>query len=274
MKVLFFYNPNKVTFEHIKEHIIPLFKKYKIEILNISTAGTEIDEKLASMADYYVVFGGDGTVLRISELSADYSKPIIGINMGNLGFLTAYSESEVEVAAKDISKKSITFSERMMLECTIASKKFLALNDIVIQKSQPLRTINLDVFSSKDILYSFKGDGIIISTPTGSTAYSLSAGGSIIDPNLNVIEIIPLSPHALNIRPFILSPEKKIEIKIRSDELELAYVTADGDIIHRLELNTPLIVTGSKKKVKLAQKSGDNFCNVLNYKLAFGRRFE
>ncbi|BBE31105.1 NAD kinase [Tepiditoga spiralis] len=274
MKVLFFYNPNKVSLEHIKEHVIPLFKKYKIEILNIFTAGTEVTEKVALMADYYVVFGGDGTVLRVSELSADYSKPIIGINMGNLGFLTAYSETEIELAAKEISKESITFSERMMLECIIANKKFLALNDIVIQKSQPLRTINLDVLSSNNILYSFKGDGIIVSTPTGSTAYGLSAGGAIIDPNLNAIEIIPLSPHALNIRPFILSPEKKIVIKIKSDEMELAYVTADGDIIHRLELNTSLTITSSKKKVKLAQKLGDNFCNVLNYKLAFGRRFE
>jgi NAD+ kinase len=274
MKIIIFFNPLKIEENYIEDTILPIFQKFDIEVLKIISAGSGIVDGSANEADYYVVLGGDGTVLRIAEMSAEYSKPIIGINLGNLGFMTTYSVDEFEEAAKDISQNNLVFSERNVLECFLGGKKYMALNDIVLQKSQPLGTVDIEVKVGKNILYSFLGDGIIISTATGSTGYALSAGGSVVDSSLNVIELIPLSPHALNIRPFILSPTKYVEVLIKSIDSGFAYVTGDGDILHRLETGMSVIITGSDKKVKLAQRNNDNFFDLLNRKLAFGRRFE
>lgn len=274
LKILIFYNPYRVSYDYLSTEVRSVFEKYENEIINIISAGSGIIDNSAQEADCYVVFGGDGTVLRVAEISAINSKPIVGINMGNLGFLSSYSQDEIENAAQDLSKGEISFSERHLIECFVGGKKFVSLNDIVLQKSQPLGTIDLEVIVGKSILYSFLGDGVIVSTPTGSTGYSMSAGGPIIDPSINVTEIVPLAPHTLNIRPFIISPDKYIELKVNSIDTGFAYVTGDGDIIHRLEAGMSLVITGSDKKVKLSQKKGDNYFDLLNYKLGFGRRFE
>ena len=274
MKIILFFNPFKIDIDRIKKTIYPIFKKYNIQILKILSAGSGIKEKIAEDADYYVVLGGDGTVLRIAEIAAMNQKPIIGINLGNLGFLNAFSQDQVEKAARDIVNKKLRFSERLAINCSISGKNYTALNDIVVQKSQPLGTIDLEVKIEDHTVYSFLGDGVIISSPTGSTGYSLSAGGPIIHPSLEVIELIPLAPHALNIRPIIVPTQKNININIRTIASGFAYVTGDGDIIHRLESGMSLTINGAEKKIKLAEQCDDDYFTLLNSKLAFGRRFE
>lgn len=274
MKIIIFFNPLKTNEDFIDNNIRPIFQKYHFEILQVISAGSGIIDNSCEEADYYIVLGGDGTVLRVAELAATYSKPIIGINMGNLGFLSTFLNDEFEDAAKSIINNEIIFSDRNVLECFVGGKKVIALNDIVLQKSQPLGTIDLEIKVGKNVLFSFLGDGIIISTSTGSTGYALSSGGPIIDPSLNMMEIVPICPHALNIRPLVLSPLKYVEVSIRSIDSGFAYVSGDGDVIHRLEAGMSIIVSGSDKKVKLAQKNDNNFFNLINYKLAFGRRFE
>ncbi|MGM0640602.1 MAG: NAD(+)/NADH kinase [Thermotogota bacterium] len=274
MKIILFFNPFKIDIERIKKTIYPIFKKYNIQILKILSAGSGIKENIAEDADYYVVLGGDGTVLRIAEMAAMNQKPIIGINLGNLGFLNAFSQDQVEKAARDIVNKKLRFSDRLAINCSISGKKYTALNDIVVQKSQPLGTIDLEVKIENHTVYSFLGDGVIVSSPTGSTGYSLSAGGPIIHPSLEVIELIPLAPHALNIRPIIVPTQKNININIRTIASGFAYVTGDGDIIHRLESGMSLTINGADKKIKLAEQCDDDYFTLLNSKLAFGRRFE
>jgi len=274
MKIILFFNPFKIDIERIKKTIYPIFKKYNIQILKILSAGSGIKESIAQNADYYVVLGGDGTVLRIAEMAALNQKPIIGINLGNLGFLNAFSQDQIEKAARDIVNNKLRFSERLAINCSVNGKNYTALNDIVIQKSQPLGTIDLEVKIENYTVYSFLGDGVIISTPTGSTGYSLSAGGPIIHPSLEVIELIPLAPHALNIRPIIVPIKKNININIKTIASGFAYVTGDGDIIHRLESGMSLTISGADKKIKLAEQCDDDYFSLLNSKLAFGRRFE
>jgi NAD+ kinase len=188
--------------------------------------------------------------------------------------LSSYSSSEIKELIEDIQKDNISFSFRHLLECHVGTKKVVVLNDIVLLKSQPLGTMNVDVKIEEHTLFSFAGDGLIVSTPTGSTAYALSAGGPIIHPELNVVQLIPLAAHALNIRPFIAPPTQKIEIILKNMSKGFVYVTGDGDIIHRMEPGMSIFVTSSEMTIKLAQRNGNNYLNALDKKLGFGRRFE
>ncbi|PWJ96317.1 NAD+ kinase [Oceanotoga teriensis] len=274
LKIILFFNPTKHNKEYIEKNISYIFESNNIEVLDILSASSFVNEKIANSADFYVVLGGDGTVLRISQIATFHNKPIISINLGTLGFLSAYSREEIELAALDIKNKNLKFSSRYLIKCNIDGKNIIALNDFVIQKSQPVGTIDLEVKVANHILYSFLGDGIIISTPTGATGYALSSGGSIIDPDLNMMELVPLSPHALNIRPFIVSPNRSIEININNISAGFSYITGDGNIIKKLEPGTSIKISGSEKRILLAQKNTETFYSTLNKKLAFGRRFE
>ncbi len=258
MKIFIFYNPLKLSNDNLEENILRPFNESNIEVLGYAAAGSTVEEKQAQAADFFVVFGGDGTVLKIAEIAAIFSKPVIAVNTGNLGFLSSYSSSEIKELIEDIQKENISFSFR----------------HIVLLKSQPLGTMNVDVKIQEHTLFSFSGDGLIVSTPTGSTAYALSAGGPIIHPELNVIQLIPLAAHALNIRPFIAPPTQKIEIILKNMTKGFAYVTGDGDIIHRMEPGMSVYVTSSEMTIKLAQRNGNNYLNALDKKLGFGRRFE
>ncbi|PNR95291.1 NAD(+)/NADH kinase [Petrotoga sp. 9PWA.NaAc.5.4] len=274
MKILVFYNPFKISLKDLEEKILKPVKDEKIEILGCLTAGSSIENIQVQSADYFIVFGGDGTVLKIAQIAAYFSKPIIAVNIGNLGFLSAYSSNEMEELLQDIKTENIYFSIRNILECHVGTKDIVVLNDVVLLKSQPLGTMDIEVKIQEHVLFSFLGDGIILSTSTGSTAYALSAGGPIIDPNLNIIEIVPLAPHALNIRPFITFSDQKIEILLKNMSQGFAYLTGDGDIIHRMEPGMSAVISGSKDNIKLAQRNGNNYYNALNKKLGFGRRFE
>jgi NAD+ kinase len=273
MTVLIFYNPLKL-FEKQLDEIIELFEKENIRVTGCIPAQSKISEEMGRKSDYFIVFGGDGTVLKVAEKAAIFSKPIICVNTGNLGFLSAYSGSEIKELINDIKEDNLHFSKRGLLECLIGSEKYLALNDIVLIKSQPLGTIDIEVKVDGYMLHSFLADGIIISTSTGSTAYSLSAGGPIINPNLNVIEIVPLAAHALNIKPLIIEPTHKIEVFLKTISHDFAYVTGDGDVLYQMNANESFVVTGSEKYIKLAQKNNGYFFEALKQKLGFGRRFE
>ncbi|MDK2812145.1 MAG: kinase [Petrotoga sp.] len=274
MKIFIFYNPLKLSNDDLEENILKPFNESNIEVLGYAAAGSTVEEKQAQAADFFVIFGGDGTVLKIAEIAAIYSKPVIAVNTGNLGFLSSYSSSEIKELIEDIQKENISFSFRHLLECHVGTKKVVVLNDIVLLKSQPLGTMNVDVKIEEHTLFSFAGDGLIVSTPTGSTAYALSAGGPIIHPELNVVQLIPLAAHALNIRPFIAPPTQRIEIILKNMSKGFVYVTGDGDIIHRMEPGMSIFVTSSEMTIKLAQRNGNNYLNALDKKLGFGRRFE
>lgn len=273
LKGILFFNPIKAKKQEIIDNYLHVFEENDIEILKVMPAGSALpDNTLYQESDVFIVLGGDGTVLRVAELSAEYSVPIVGINLGTLGFLTAYDSTEMEQAAKDIASNNLHYSDRFLLECYVGGKKILSLNDITIQKSQPIGTVDLEILIKGESVLNYSGDGVIISTPTGSTGYALSMGGPVIEHSLNLITINPLASHSLNIRPLVISPDNYVEIMIHHIDAGNAYVTVDGDIVHRIESGMAVLVSSSDKKVTLAQKNDYSFFKVLINKLGFGRR--
>ena len=172
----------------------------------------EKNDLLENKFDYIFSVGGDGTLLNTARKYAKYNKPILGINFGNLGYLTGCEKKNVFHAIDNLLAKKFFIEKRLMLE----SQNNLALNDICIVKSFDARLIEFDLFVNNNFLESYRADGIIISTPTGSTAYNLSAGGPIVKPDLPVFILTPICAHSLYSRPLIISCNDEVKIKIKN----------------------------------------------------------
>lgn len=197
--------------------------------------------------DFVISLGGDGTMLRTARELCTYGIPVLGVNIGHLGFLTEVGCSEFKAAIKSISEGKYFIEKRTMLESTIKSDKSLnsyaALNDIVISKGTLARMVKYDIEIDGKFYNSFTADGVIISTPTGSTAYSLSAGGPLIYPTLDLISITPICPHSLGVRTIVLDSKSKVNVKINKN-YESVFLTLDGQ--KALELGEEDIVSVSK----------------------------
>ena len=198
------------------------------------TSSASLDD-LIENSTLLVCLGGDGTILSVVSHMKNRVVPILGVNFGKLGFLTEAKAEEVfeELNAYLLQKPLV--ENRLMLSCTAKSKKsdqgrrFIALNDIVISREGLARILQLDVTISGEKFTSFRGDGVVIASPTGSTAYSLSAGGAVVHPKLEAILITPICPHALNLRALVIGADEKITIRIRTgNPNEKALLTADG----------------------------------------------
>ena len=227
--------------------------------------------KLPKTLDVIIVFGGDGTILGVSrEILPKIDVPILGVNIGNLGFLTNVELKELNFALKKLKEGNFKIVDRMMLECSvfngIEEYRNDALNDIVVSRGTLSRIAKFDIYVNDEYYDNFKGDGIIISTPVGSTAYSFSAGGPLIHPSLQTICITPICPHSPNMRPMILPGNFFIEIKsdINVDEL---YVTVDGQKSIKLFNTYTLKVSKSSTKCRLIQLEDFNYYNVLRKKI-------
>ena len=177
-------------------------------------------EELPRISDVLIVFGGDGTLLSVARLIGKESCPILGVNLGSLGFLTEVTLKELDVALTQLLEGDFQTSPRSLLEVNLVRKngktdQFRALNDVVINKGALARIINLEAYCDKKFIANFLADGVIIATQTGSTAYSLSAGGPIILPNQNLLILNPICPHTLTNRPLIIPSSSKIEINLK-----------------------------------------------------------
>lgn len=225
-------------------------------------------EKYADM-DIFLALGGDGTLLSVSKIAAELNIPVVGVNLGRLGFL---SEIEKENLKDDIEKllaKDFKIQERMMLSANFKNNEnACALNDIIITRgNSPLKILELDVYLDDEFVDNFMADGIIISTPTGSTAYSLSAGGPIVDPSMNIMIITPICPHKMYSRTIIVSNDKKITIKNHSSDDSTAVVAADSEMIGEITSGESVVVTASQNSFKLIKLHGFKFFSVLHNKL-------
>ncbi len=195
--------------------------------------------------DYAIVFGGDGSIISTVRSVSKASLPVVGVNVGKLGFLAEYSVEELEGFFTNLIKGSVPTEKRMMINCRIFEKdgkgrheKFCssAVNDICITAGPPFRTIELKILVDGQPLAGCVSDGLIISTPTGSTAYNLSAGGPILSPKLNAMVITPICPHSLSFRPIVINADNKVEVfGIRVNEGTT--VTIDGQVCHRLSID-------------------------------------
>ncbi|MBX7045648.1 MAG: NAD(+)/NADH kinase [Ignavibacteria bacterium] len=209
--------------------------------------------------------GGDGTFLRSARLVGSRNIPILGVNLGNLGFLAEVRTNEITHFIDDILKGNYRVTERVILEAQINRKKIFGLNDIVIDKADSIRMINIDAFYNDEKIFKVIADGIIISTPTGSTGYSLSSGGPVISPQSSVFSVTPICPHSLNIRPIIIPDDGHITIRTLGSSI--ARVTADGQTY--ISGKSPLEVRLKKADytVKLVKRTGKTYFDTLKKKL-------
>ena len=232
--------------------------------------------EISSSADMIVVLGGDGTLLRAARIVGKNKTPILGVNLGGLGFLTEISLEELYQTLEIILAKNFETEERMMLSAFIyqGRKKvagYSVLNDIVINKKALARIIDLETKINNQYLTTFKADGLIVSTPTGSTGYSLSAGGPIIYPSLNSITITPICPHTLTNRPIILPDSAVIRLTLKSKS-EDVLVTLDGQIGQSLQSDDVVEISKSEQSVYLIKSPFKNYFEILRTKLKWGER--
>jgi NAD+ kinase len=226
--------------------------------------------------DLIIVIGGDGTFLRTARLFADRMKPIVGINMGGLGFLIEFTPADIFTHLDDVLKGKFEVIERSMLEAAqFRDGKELVrmdfLNDAVMSKGAFSRLIRIELTINDQYLNSYAGDGLIIATSTGSTAYSLSAGGPIIAPSVDDIYIInPICPHALSARPIVVSNKMILRAKILTS-IDNLVLTLDGQVAIQIEGGDEIMVWGSSKKVQMIAHPNRNYYEVLRQKLGWGK---
>ena len=228
-------------------------------------------------ADLVVVLGGDGTLISVARLVGGGNVPILGVNLGSLGFLTEITLDELYPLLSDCLKGDFRISERMMLESTvlrgdteIASHE--VLNDVVINKGALARIIDLQTTVDGHHLTTFKADGLIISTPTGSTGYSLSAGGPIIHPTMNCLLITPICPHTLTNRPVMLPGDALIRVTVKSLPDEDIFLTLDGQVGVELKRGDVIQVRRAQHHSRLVMSKSRDFFEVLRTKLKWGER--
>lgn len=234
--------------------------------------------KLVELSDLIIVLGGDGTFLSISHLMQKKSVPLLGVNMGQLGFLTEIKKDEIfQTLAGLLDGQKPTISERAMLEVTLRRKRKVILtapviNDAVISKGAISRIIEIQVGVAGRWVHNVRADGVIVSTPTGSTAYSLAAGGPIIEPTVNAVVLSAICPHSLTQRPLVLPDDVQIELKL-SQRPGHVLLTLDGqDSVDMLEDDVVTVRKFAKHPLKLVSSPTRDYFSLLREKLKFGMR--
>lgn len=274
--------PGRKEPQEILKELLPLLRQKGCETFvdadaaaALSISGFSRDE-IASFVDLVLVLGGDGTMLNVSRLVAEKGIPILGINLGSLGFITEVNRDEIFNAVDKMLNDGFEIEERLMLSAAIHRNgkkitEYIVLNDIVINKGALARIIDLETNINNNYVTTFKADGLIISTPTGSTAYSLSAGGPILYPTLESIVLTPICSHTLTNRPIVLPDNSKIEIIIKSLS-EDVFLTLDGQVGFPLRMDDVIEISKARYKAKLLLPIGHDYFKVLRTKLKWGER--
>ena len=244
-----------------------------VETKTAELAGIEARHAILDLgreADLLVVLGGDGTILHSVGQLGDHIKPVFGINMGALGFLTCANSTASAEAVDCIAKGQMVFSERSLLDVAVHSNgnvsQMIALNDVVLSRGDVSRLIRLKTRVNGEVLTEFNADGLIVATPTGSTAYSLSAGGPILAPESGAFVITPICPHVLTNRSIIVDENSRIEIEVTEREYPV-FLTVDGREPVRIELGATVRIRKSDRVLPLASLPGVSFFGVVRQKL-------
>ncbi|HIZ89370.1 MAG: NAD(+)/NADH kinase [Mucispirillum sp.] len=253
--------------------ITPLLEKETVERLILNRESCSISD-MRSMADAVIVLGGDGTLLYASRMFRFLNVPVIGFNLGRLGFIMEHNIEDFEKVINDFINKKLIIKKRMKVDGIILENgenvfEEEALNEIVINKGAPSRMIELSIFINNSFVTRYRADGAIISTPTGSTGYTISAGGPIVHPDLDSIILSPICPHALNIRPIVLPKTSTIDIRIETSNVE-CYATYDGQIVRPFNSGSILKVQRSSADLNLAISENRNYYSILRDKLGWG----
>ncbi|OEU67490.1 MAG: NAD(+) kinase [Desulfovibrio sp. S3730MH75] len=225
--------------------------------------------------DWVVVLGGDGTLLGAARRAGRFGAPMLGVNLGGLGFLTGIPIEHLYPVIEMMIDGHLEVESRVMLETKVLRSseevcRFQVLNDVVINKGALARIIDLDVIINEEFLTTFRADGLIISTPTGSTAYNLSAGGPILYPTMETFILTPICPFTLTNRPIIIPDTSVIQIKMRNKSEEAVILTFDGQVGFDLDFGDKVIISKSKEKIKLFRPPDHSYFNILRTKLMWG----
>lgn len=271
-KIGIFYNIGKEVPKKIITEIEIWSKKNKIDLQVYKEWPNNIPK-----IDIAISLGGDGTILKLGRFLAGSNIPVLGINLGRLGFLAEINSADILKALDDVVyKKSFVIQKRVLLEVSVIRNnktffKYLAVNDVVLKNGDKARVIDLDISVGDEHVAKYIGDGVIISTPTGSTAYSLASGGPIVYPNLPVLVISAICPHTLALRPLIVGDEKNIKIKnfmLKQDII----LSIDGQVFQKVLDKDEIIIKKSKENMSIMVSKDLNYFEVLRNKLSWGAR--
>jgi NAD+ kinase len=232
--------------------------------------------KIPSLVELIIVLGGDGTLLSVARLIESNNVPILGINLGSLGFLTEVTLDEMYFSLEQIQNNEFTTTQRLLLKAYVSREEepiaeYSALNDVVITKSALARIIDLQTCINGQYMTTYKADGLIIGTPTGSTAYNLAAGGPIVHPNIQALLMTPICPHTLTNRPIVLPDTSIISITLKSEN-EDVFLTLDGQVGFALRYQDTVQIKKANHMISLISPPERNYFEVLRTKLRWGER--
>jgi NAD+ kinase len=267
--------PNAKELKDIYPSIKKSFEHYNIDVLLEKSSarmieqnnGIEFDE-LCSKSDFLVTIGGDGTLISVARRSLKYKKAILGINLGTLGFLTSVLPEELDKFLKDFFDDAYKIDLRMMIKATINLNTSVAFNDIVIRSKSVSNMLNVDAYVDGEKVNNYYGDGLVVSTPTGSTAYNLSSGGPVVYPLTDAFIVTPISAHSLTQRPLILPVDFQLELS--TPDNEGAVVIIDGQDIYEIAKNEKIKIKIASEKSMLIRTKDRDYFKVLNQKLNWG----
>ena len=232
-------------------------------------------DEIAASADLMLVLGGDGTMIATARMVGDREVPVLGVNYGGLGYLAEFRIEELYHALESILSDNFRVDKRVMLDVELKRQdasitRNRVLNDVVINKSALARIIEIEAYLNKHFVNAFRADGLIISTPTGSTAYNLSAGGPVIFPSMNAVVITPICPFTLSNRPIVVPDTATIELLLKTHQ-EQVTLTLDGQVGFELNVDDRVVIRKSSVMFNLVQPSNRNYFDVLRDKLRWGR---
>ena len=232
-------------------------------------------EKLGACVDLMLVLGGDGTMIATARVLGDSEVPVLGVNYGGLGYLAEFRIEELYTSLESILSGNYRLDKRVMLDVELVRRdenvtRNRVLNDVVINKSALARIIEIEAYFNHQFVNSFRADGLIVSTPTGSTAYNLSAGGPVIYPSMNAVVITPICPFTLSNRPIVVPDDAVIELCLKTDQEDVA-LTLDGQVGFPLKVEDRVVIRKSQTTFSLVQPMNRNYFDVLRDKLRWGR---
>ncbi|MEG1775429.1 MAG: NAD(+)/NADH kinase [Clostridia bacterium] len=231
-------------------------------------AGALFAHAAPACCEAIVSVGGDGTLLRSNMLSVTYNLPLIGVNVGTLGFMAEVELQGLDAACARLAADEYTIEERMMLKAELGGRALLALNDVVLSRGAYSRLIGLNAYVGEEPIGRYIADGLIVSTPTGSTGYSLSAGGPIVSPEVECMLLTPICAHSLQHRPVITSAAQRVSVQLDREHAPKALVCIDGRQSYELTADQTLVITRAERKAQFIRLEPRSFFSMIRYKLS------
>ena len=263
----------RILIDSIKNNGASAFYSDEVAVQTGSEALNLSENELAGLSDIMICLGGDGTFLKVARSIVGINKPLLGVNLGRLGFLADVDKNDIDSAVKQLVAGDYRIDERMMLETTIirenkAIAKGIVLNDVVVSRGAISRIIHLKTYINDSFMDLYPGDGLIISTPTGSTAYSLSAGGPLVEPDVDLIIATPICPHLLYSRSFITTGDRVVKVVVDENYQYEAMVTVDGQVGYEVIGGDVIVTKKSQQRFPMIRLNNKrNFFDVLRGKI-------